>query len=51
MKQLSDQKTGPKELTVLTTSGHRPLWEQPHEFVEFMVDTVLTRTSPTNTER
>jgi pimeloyl-ACP methyl ester carboxylesterase len=34
-----------KELTVLTTSGHRPLWEQPDEFVEFMVDTVLAQTA------
>ena len=40
-----------KEMAVLETSGHRPLWEQPHEFVEFMVGTVLTQTSPTNPER
>jgi len=30
-----------KDLTVLDTSGHRPLWEQPGEFVEYMVTTVL----------
>ena len=30
-----------KELAVLETSGHRPLFEQPDEFVEFMTDTVL----------
>lgn len=34
-----------KELAVLETSGHRPLWEQPDEFVDFMVDTVLARTA------
>lgn len=34
-----------KELAVLDTSGHRPLWEQPDEFVDFMVDTVLARTA------
>ncbi len=34
-----------KDLTVLATSGHRPLWEQPDEFVDYMVDTVLTQTS------
>ena len=37
-----------KELTVLETSGHRPLWEQPDEFVDFMVDTVLTQVPPTS---
>jgi hypothetical protein len=26
---------------VLDTSGHRPLFEQPDEFVTYMVDTVL----------
>ena len=31
-----------KDLTVLDTSGHRPLFEQPEEFVEYMTDTVLT---------
>ena len=35
-----------KELAVLDTSGHRPLFEQPDRFVDFMVDTVLARTSP-----
>lgn len=31
-----------KDLVVLDTSGHRPLFEQPDEFVTYMVDTVLT---------
>lgn len=35
-----------KDLAVFDTSGHRPLWEQPREFVDYMVDTVLTKTSP-----
>ncbi len=35
-----------KELETLETSGHRPLFEQPDEFVEFMVG-VLGRTSTT----
>jgi pimeloyl-ACP methyl ester carboxylesterase len=35
-----------KDLTVFDTSGHRPLWEQPGEFVDYMVDTVLEETSP-----
>jgi pimeloyl-ACP methyl ester carboxylesterase len=30
-----------KDLTVLDTSGHRPLWEQPSEFVDYLVSTVL----------
>ena len=34
-----------KDLAVLDTSGHRPLWEQPDEFVDYMVTTVLARTS------
>jgi pimeloyl-ACP methyl ester carboxylesterase len=34
-----------KELAVLETSGHRPLWEQPDAFVDFVVDTVLARTA------
>lgn len=34
-----------KDLVVLATSGHRPLWEQPDEFVDYMVDTVLSLTS------
>jgi pimeloyl-ACP methyl ester carboxylesterase len=33
-----------KDVTELETSGHRPLWEQPDEFVDYMVDTVLART-------
>ena len=33
-----------KELVVFETSGHRPLWEQPDEFVRFMTDTVLPLT-------
>jgi proline iminopeptidase len=32
-----------KELVVLDTSGHRPLFEQPDEFVAFMTDVVLDR--------
>ncbi len=36
-----------KELAVFDTSGHRPLFEQPDRFVEFMVDTVLAKTAPT----
>ena len=35
-----------KDLAVFDTSGHRPLWEQPGEFVDYMVDTVLEETSP-----
>ncbi|MEZ5371250.1 MAG: alpha/beta hydrolase [Microthrixaceae bacterium] len=34
-----------KDLEVLATSGHRPLWEQPDEFVDYMVDTVLDQTN------
>ena len=34
-----------KDVTVLDTSGHRPLFEQPDEFVDYMVDTVLGQTS------
>lgn len=30
-----------KDVAVFHTSGHRPLFEQPDEFVEYMVDTVL----------
>ncbi len=33
-----------KDLTILATSGHRPLFEQPDDFVDYMVDTVLERT-------
>ncbi len=32
-----------KDLVVLDTSGHRPLFEQPDEFVDYMNTTVLTR--------
>ena len=35
-----------KDMTVLDTSGHRPLWEQPDEFVDYMVNTVLATTQP-----
>lgn len=35
-----------KDLEVLGTSGHRPLFEQPDEFVDYMTDTVLAETSP-----
>ena len=35
-----------KDMTVLDTSGHRPLWEQPDEFVDYMIDTVLATTQP-----
>ena len=34
-----------KDVEVLDTSGHRPLWEQPDEFVDYMVDTVLPAAS------
>jgi proline iminopeptidase len=34
-----------KELVVFNTSGHRPLFEQPDEFQQFMTDTVLAETS------
>lgn len=34
-----------KDLDVLDTSGHRPLWEQPDEFVDYMVTTVLADTT------
>ena len=33
-----------KELAVLDTSGHRPLFEQPDAFVDFMVGAVLSST-------
>lgn len=35
-----------KDVAVLDTSGHRPLWEQPDEFVDYLVGTVLPQTSP-----
>jgi len=34
-----------KELVILDTSGHRPLFEQPDQFVDFMTGTVLAQTS------
>lgn len=34
-----------KDLVVLDTSGHRPLFEQPDEFVTYMNDTVLAQTA------
>jgi pimeloyl-ACP methyl ester carboxylesterase len=34
-----------KDLAVLQTSGHRPLWEQPDEFVDYLVTTVLDKTT------
>lgn len=34
-----------KDIEVLSTSGHRPLWEQPDQFVDYMVTTVLSETS------
>jgi proline iminopeptidase len=33
-----------KDLAVFEKSGHRPLWEQPDEFVDYMVNTVLAQT-------
>ncbi len=35
-----------KDVVVLDTSGHRPLFEQPEEFVSYMVGTVLAETDP-----
>lgn len=35
-----------KDRVVLDTSGHRPMWEQPEQFVDYMVDTVLEQTRP-----
>jgi pimeloyl-ACP methyl ester carboxylesterase len=34
-----------KDVTYLATSGHRPLFEQPDEFVDYMTDTVLAETA------
>ena len=34
-----------KDVVVLETSGHRPLFEQPDEFVAYMNDTVLAQTT------
>jgi pimeloyl-ACP methyl ester carboxylesterase len=33
------------DLVVLDSSGHRPLWEQPDQFLDYMVGTVLKETS------
>ena len=33
-----------KERAVADTSGHRPLWEQPEQFHDFMTNTVLAQT-------
>jgi pimeloyl-ACP methyl ester carboxylesterase len=33
-----------KDVVVLDTSGHRPLFEQPEEFIDYMVDVVLAQT-------
>ena len=35
-----------KQLVVLATSGHRPLFEQPEQFVTVMTETVLAQTRP-----
>ena len=35
-----------KELIVLDTFGHRPLFEQPEQFYEVMTETVLAETNP-----
>ena len=37
-----------KEIVLLDTSGHRPLFEQPDAFHEFMIGTVLADTAPSN---
>lgn len=34
-----------KDLVVFDTSGHRPLWEQPDEFVDYTATTVPAETS------
>jgi proline iminopeptidase len=34
-----------KDVVTLETSGHRPLFEQPDEFIGYMVDVVLIRTT------
>jgi proline iminopeptidase len=34
-----------KDVVTFDTSGHRPMFEQPDEFVAYMVDTVLAATS------
>jgi pimeloyl-ACP methyl ester carboxylesterase len=33
-----------KDTVTFETSGHRPLWEQPEEFVDYMTGTVLAET-------
>ena len=33
-----------KDLVILNTSGHRPLFEQPDAFIDYMVNTVLNST-------
>ena len=33
-----------KDVTILATAGHRPPFEQPEPFVDYMVDTVLATT-------
>ena len=35
-----------KDRLVLDTSGHRPLFEQPQEFTDYLTEVVLPRTSP-----
>ena len=35
-----------KDRITLATSGHRPLFEQPAEFIDYMTNTVLTDTRP-----
>jgi proline iminopeptidase len=35
-----------KHRTFSATSGHRPLWEQPAAFHDFMTHTVLAQTTP-----
>lgn len=44
---LESARSGVRSLVVFDTSGHRPLWEQPDEFVDHMTNTVLARTSAT----
>jgi pimeloyl-ACP methyl ester carboxylesterase len=37
-----------KQRVVADTSGHRPLWEQPEQFHDFMTNTVLNQTQQTD---
>lgn len=37
-----------KDRTALATSGHRPLFEQPTEFVDYLTDVVVPRTTSTD---